>query len=434
MAIVDRLRGLNVKNLFNFTSALTPQEKDPKNLGKNIIPLQLQRIKQDTLTWREGIEEAERAYVPFRVKMQTSFVDTILNGHVSACIERRKDLTLLRDWEIVDENGECLEDIENLIDKAWFNKFLSFSLDALFFGYSLISLGDIEQDEFKNLCIIKRWNVSPDRRLVSSVPYDYNGVSFDDEQYKDWHVFVDTPNEIGSSKCGFGLLYSVALYEIFLRNLLGYNGDFVELYSQPYRIGKTNKTNEDERGEFERAVAEMGSAGYAILDAMDDSIEFLDSSLGGTGYKGYADLEQRIEKKISKIILGHADALDSVAGKLGATQGEESPAGQALEDKQTKDGVFISDVVNCQLLPRLRRLGFNIPENAKFCFKNDAERNENNKNVVNLAVEIKKAGLQMDKDYFEEQTGIKLSDIAPVPTSNRIPSESVKNKLKNLYK
>jgi hypothetical protein len=50
-----------------------------------------------------------------------------------------------------------------------------------------------------------------------------------------------------------------------------------------------------------------------------------------------------------------------------------------------------------------------------------------------MAVEIKKAGLQMDKDYFEEQTGIKLFDL-PAVLSSPSPSQSVKNRLENLYK
>ena len=432
MGVLDKsIKGF--KNLFNYQSIFQPQESNNKNLGSKVMPLQLQRIKQDTLTWREGIEEAERAYVPFRVKMQETFVDTILNGHVSACIERRKDLTLLRDWQILNADGTPNEDVEQMLNSAWFNKFMSFSLDTIFFGYTLISLGDIKDGKFEDIEVIKRWNISPDRKVVSSVPYDVNGVSFELDEFKNWHVYIKTVNDIGSSKCGFGLLYSVALYEIFLRNLLGYNGDFVELYSQPYRIGKTNKTQGIERDTFEDAVANMGSAGYAILDAQDDTIEFLDSSLGGTGYKGYADLESRIEKKISKLILGHADALDSTAGKIGASQGEESPTAQALNDKQAKDAVFVTDVINCELLPRLRNLGFAIPEDVMFEFKNDSEQNENNYNLVSLAVQIKQAGLQMDKDYFEEQTGIKLFDL-PAVASSPTPSQSVKNRLESLYK
>jgi hypothetical protein len=292
MSTISKIRN------FMGMGTLQQESRDPKNIGKSIRPAQLQRIKQDTATWREAVEEAERAHFPFRVQMQTLFIDTVLNGHVSACIERRKDLTLLRDFQVVTKEGKVDDKTTKLITGSWFTEFLSLSLDALFFGYSLISLGDIVEGKFKDVQTVKRWNVSPDRLIVSPLTYDPNGISFDDKEHKNWHVYVKTSNNTGSSPCGFGLLYNVGIYEIFLRNILGYNGDFVELYSQPYRIGTTSKMEGAERDEFERAVAEMGSSGYLIKDNDGDTVEFLESSLGGNGWQGYDNFEQRIEENI----------------------------------------------------------------------------------------------------------------------------------------
>jgi hypothetical protein len=344
-----------------------------------------------------------------------------------ACIEKRKDAVLLKEWGFTNDESEKTKE---LLNKKWFNDVVDYSLDALFFGYSLISLGDIENNEFKNTELIKRNYISPDRFVVSGTRYAITGSEFLEEPYSDWHLWVKTNNNQSTSKCGYGLLYNVALYEIFLRNVLGYNGDFVELFSQPYRIGRTNKTEESERQEFTDAVANMGSNGYAILDAIDDDIQFLESSLGANGFQGYADFEHRLEQKISKILLGHADALDSTSGKLGASQGDDNPIYTALKDKATKDCKFITEVINNNLLPKLRKLGFKIPENCLFEFRNNHEKHEHNEDFTALAVEIKKAGLQVDKDYFEEQTGIKLSE--PEQMQTKI-STSVKNKLNELY-
>ena len=62
---------------------------------------------------------------------------------------------------------------------------------------------------------------------------------------------------------------------------------------------------------------------------------------------------------------------------------------------------------------------------------NNHEKHEHNENFTALAVEIKKAGLQIDKDYFEEQTGIKLSE---PEQSNPTITKSIKNKLNELYR
>lgn len=432
-----------IKNMFNFTSPVIVDGTN-KRLNSTIIPIQLERIRQDVLNWRCAIEEMERAYFPFRVQTQQLFNDTILNGHVVACRDRRKDLTLLRDWQIktgkkVDEKTtKLLTDSEIMVNA------MPYILDALFFGYSLIQLGDITAGKFKDVQIVKRWNVSPDRTVVSAQTYNPEGVNFlTDPLARKWHVWVPTPSDTGASKCGYGLLYNVAVYEIFLRNILGYNGDFVELFAQPYRIGKTNKTEEAERAAFEATVRNMGSAGYAIMDDIGDEILFLEAKNSGTAWQSYDNFEQRLEKKISKIILGHADALDSVPGKLG-NDGEESPAAKALKDKKTKDGDFVTSVINNDLLPRMRELGFPIPMNAVFEFKNDEEVFENNNRTVEMAEKIYKSGLQMDPAYFEKETGIKLKEPEPVVEPGAVPGDekkpgeklpvNVKNKLEELYK
>jgi len=422
-----------IPSFLDFSQPNIPKMEDnAKHLSHSILPVRFSRIKQDTLSWREAIDEAERPYNPFRVQMQKIFNDTILDGHVKACIERRKDLTLLRDWDFTNKAGEVNVEFTESMNKMWFNRFMSHSLDTLFYGYSLIELGDIINGEFPKIKTVKRWNVSPDRYVVANVIYNLSGIPFLEEPQRDWHVYISTPNDIGTSDCGYGALYEVALYQIFLRNLIGFNGDFLELFGQPIRVGRTNKTEESERGEFYNALQNMGSAGFILLDAIDDQIELIEAKNVGSSYKAYSDFESRLQKTISKILLGHSDAMDSTAGKLGATQGEDNPITQALEDRQSKDGVFIMDVVNTELLPRLKKLGFNVPNDIVFTFKNDHEIHENNERIADLSIKVKQAGLQVDKDWFEEHTNIKLAEVieqTPAPET-----QTFKEKIQNLYK
>jgi phage gp29-like protein len=423
-----------------------------QNLANYISPVQLQRLRTDVSMWRDAIREAEKAYYPFRVKMQRIFIDTILNGHVYSLLERRKDLTLLRDFGIYDEKGvESKVLTQELEEQPWFYDFQSYALDAISFGYSLISLGDIVDNQIQGVSLVPRWFISPDRHQVGSFIYATSGKDWREKPQSDWHVFVGTPSDSGVSPCGYGLLYQIALYEIFLRNTLGFNGDFVELYAMPYRVGKTTKTEESERAELERAIQDMGSAGYAIIDPMDD-ITFLETKLGGTGYQGYDNLEKRCEAKVSKIILGHADAMDSTPGKIGAGQGDDNPVAVALRDKQVKDARFMLPIVNKQLFPKLRNLGLtSIPEKYRFRYKNDAEeeafrerQDKSNLGTAQIAKTMKDAGLKMSAEYFEERTGIPTEEVeVPEPLVGDVPDEDeseviqsvkdIQNKINKLY-
>ena len=449
--------GFNTTNV-GVSSNLGGQKNKPdqvaKNLSNYISPVQLTRLRTDVSMWRDAIAEAERAYYPFRVKMQRIFIDTVLNGQVYSLMERRKDLTLLRKYKVCDKDGNEAEELTQFFQQAtWFGDFLSYTLDALFFGYSLISLGDILGDQMQEVSIVPRWFVSPDRQEVGSFIYATSGMDYNEPPQSDWHIFVKTKSDNGTSPCGYGLLYQVALYEIFLRNTLGFNGDFVELYAMPYRVGKTTKTTESERAELEAAIRNMGSAGYAIIDPMDE-ITFLETALGGTGYMSYENLEKRCEQKVSKIILGHSDVVDSTPGKLGSGQGAKdgassSPVAMALADKQTKDGRFIEPIINRDLIPRLKNLGIiNIPDGYHFMFLNDGEEEEfraredgSNLITAQIAQTMKAAGLQMDEKYFSERTGIVSTKVElPVPVigkpqGNDLRDNSkVKNRLKELYK
>jgi len=406
--------------------------EDPKHLDKYIARVQLQRIRQDVQSWREAVTEAELAYYPHRVQMQRLFNDTALNGHVYACMEKRKHLTLQKNIVLLDESDNINEQWTKYFNDGCFKQLMNYALDSIFFGYNLINFSEIDNNKLKGLQVIKRHNISPDRLQVVSYVYALSGIQFqDNEDYKDWVFWCPTYSENGISTCGYGLLYRVAIYEIMLRNLLGYNGDFVELYSQPIRVAKTMKTSEEERGELENMMRNLGSSGWAIFDPTDE-IELLESKGSSNGWQGYENLEQRCEKKISKILLGHADAMDSTQGKLGESHEIED----ALSVIEKNDVSFICNFFNDEVIPKLRNHGIDIPGNLIFGFANDKEKSEglektsevNAKFLANIDL-LAKNGYKVTAEYIEKVTGY------PVEKSeeNEPIEGQIQNKLKELY-
>lgn len=415
------------------------RDENVRSISNYISPVQFQRLKVDIGAWRDAVKEAEQAFYPHRVKMQRIFIDTILNGHVDACMNKRKNLTLLKGFYI--KQGDKIDQKSTeLLQKEWFTKLLNYSLDAKFYGYTLIGLNDIVNNEFPNLETVKRWNVSPDRYQLVPLVYSLNGINFmdpeardkDGNSYYDWTIYIDTPSETGASVCGYGLLYKVALYEIYIRNNMGYNATALELFGQPMRVGKTSKSDEYERGEFERALRDMGASGYALIDPLDE-IELVEAQTQSGKNNGFANFEERCQKIISKIILGHADAMDSVSGKLGA----EDSAIEAIEQVEKTDTKWLETVVNTKVLPKLINLGLPIPMGSTFCFSNDKEELEAKekkdaeiKLVADIVSTFNNAGVKVPVEWIEERTGIKVEKAEETP----IIQPNIQEKLKNLYK
>ena len=415
---------------------------NPKNISSYIAPVQFQRQRPDIQTWRDAVNEAENAWYPHRVKMQRLYIDTILNGHVAACMEARQNLTLLRQFKLL-KNGVEIEQekTKELIGSNWFYEFVKNTLDAQAFGYSLIQIGDIVNGKINSVTEVRRWNISPDRYNVTSLVYSLSGQPFLEPPFSEWCVWVSTPTDIAQSQTGYGYLYKVAPYEIMLRNILGFNGDYIELFAAPFRYLKTTKTEDVERQALAAMLAQMGSTGWGIGD-LNDELEFINANGSGSGWQGYENFEKRCEAKISKLILGHADALDSTAGKLGNDKGD-SPAQKALQNIQICDGKFVQNILNSELFPKLAAIGLEDFAGLTLEYTNDdelAEQRERedkaNLETANVLLVLKNAGFQVSPEYVSERMGIDLKfleqSVVPTEDSKQV-SNDVMNKLNELY-
>lgn len=442
------------------------QERNAKMTMSYAMPLQLERLTHDIGMWREAIRTAEQAWFPTRYHMQRMFVDTILEGHTKSCIRRRKALTLLKDFIIVDEKGEQVEEATKLFkDRRWFYNLISYIMDAQFFGYSLIQLGDLIQVngkyDFPQLSVIKRWHVEPDRQNMVSIPLQKTGINFLDPSekddagisYYDFTVYVDTPSDTGHSICGYGLLYEVAMYAIFLKNNLAGNADFNQMFGTPYRHAKVPPGYGGDKTDLvESALRDMGMNGYLVTDE-NVNLQWLTTNTG-TGHQSYESLEKRLEAKITRLFFGHEDAMSSTPGKIGGSQGsnkgngdeDNSPAGIAMRETEKEQDAFVLSVLNDVVLPKLRNLGFKVAEGLTFNVSNDKEKFEARKksDAANLTTAqvwqtAKNGGLKLDAKKFTEITGIDCEEVAE-PSSGEDPKQAqerrlaMKNRLDLIYK
>ena len=423
--------------IFNFLSNKKPATIEGNKFTHS--PFDVVRIKQDAQTRKEAIQEAERGYYPFRTKLQQLYLNTAENGFIKACIDRRRDLTLLRKWEFKDANGNVNDKVKDyffntidgkLIKKQWFTNFITYCLDAEFYGYSLIHLGDIENNSFVNTVIEKRNLVSPDRKLISRFENLITGCEFlEDEAVKDWYVYVDTPSDIGASCCGYGSFFWLSIYENVLRNILRFNSDYIEVNVAPFRQVKTNKTDQKELNQLYEAAINIASNGVMVTDTFDELILHGGNS-SGTGYNAYDNYEKRVHAAISMIILGHQDAMQSVPSKLG-NSGPKSAEALAMEDKQSRDAEFILPIINNVLFDKMRNLGFDIPIGLTANMLNDNEDVDNANMVISQAKEMYSAGLIMDAKYFTEKTKIPTT-VKDMPKGEPL-DKNIQNKLRMIY-
>lgn len=459
--------------------------RDPKDLNKWIAKIRFPRVRVDALQWRDAIAQAEDPIFPYRWSMQQIFQDLVLDGHVTACMDARKRLTTQKTPAWFDKNGQPLKNIsDNLkfIHAQWWNDLQDYILDAEWYGYQLIALDDMINGGFPNIHVVRRQNISPDRENVTPVIAMIEGIMFNDprhkakplnkqfntirnsitphdpviefndpansddetgESYYNWHIWVPTKNEFGSSKCGFGRLYRCAPYILFMRGAVGDFADFCELFTQPVRVLETDKEG-DQLDKLQEAMDRFGSSNY-MIHGTEDKFKFEKSSGVGESFNAYKELVTLCKKFITEITFGHEDAMSTTPGRLGAQQGmENSPIAIAKRETGNEQTKWLSSVMNDNVIPKLRVLGFKIPFDLTYGYLNNEEesaardeQNRHNKDYTANVLTLKNAGWQVSADQIKEETGF---DVTPVPAPSSTPepddtnfTPEIQNKLNTIY-
>ena len=428
MSLVDKIKvryknlltpsqgGFNINNNDGYKPIQNnPDGKPANDIAKYTTIYHLNRTKQNIKNFRDAILEAEEIYIPHRVKMQLMYEDTVLNSQVKACMEKRKNLVLLKDFQFVFEDGTVDEQTTKFFTNHWFSLMQEYILDSLFFGYNLINWTDIKDGIPVGIKTARKQFISPDRRVISPFPYSIMGHSIDSEDIKDWTLYCETPNQHGISPSGYGMLLECANYEILLRGINSYNADYCERYGMPTIVATSDAIDDDERDYLEKSLENIGSNGY-IIKRSTDEMEFLEYKAVGQGYQSYANFEERLNKNISKLLLGHADALDSIPGMLG-NQGSDTPISRGLIEIETKDSKYVEYYVNSLLLEKLRNCGMNIPENVKFEYLNNKEKAneeevklEKYSKISTFLKTMTESGFVVDQKWVEEELGIKVNN------------------------
>ena len=182
-----------------------------------------------------------------------------------------------------------------------------------------------------------------------------------------------------------------------------FNADYAEVNVAPFGKSRPIRLRKVERAALYDAAVNMASNGVAVTDD-DDEIIFHGTGGNGTGYRFHGDFEQRIEGKVSQIILGHADALKSIPVNSATTARNRPHSRHSRTSSHAMETVSRA-IVNGVLFERLRSMGFNIAPGSTAIMLNDNEENENATNMADLGVKMKSAGIQMDPAYFTEKNG-----------------------------
>lgn len=307
--------------------------------------------RRDVADWRSAWQLALNVERPSRLRLYDIYRDSLVDLHLSGCIEQRRGFVLSRAIKVVDAKGEASDEALHYLDQAWFKELLRLAHDSIFWGHSLIELGELTEDgdgcpTFDGVTLIPRRHVVPEYHVVLRRMGDdiSDGIDYRQPAYAGSLIEVGRPDDLG-------LLLKAAPQTIAKKNALAFWDAFAEIFGMPVRVARTATRDPAERRRLKDMLDRAANA-MSILTDMNTTLEFIESSRGDA-YNVYDRRIDRANSELSKLVIGQTMTIED-----GSSLSQSQTHLEVFENLCDADRDMLRDVVNNQLIPLMIRRGF----------------------------------------------------------------------------
>jgi hypothetical protein len=372
------------------------------SLGKNstkdlkkITNLMVDIVKRQRLLWRKEISDwqlARRARysieLPQNYLMQELYQDIMLDGHLTGITSNRTLSTTNKKYIFAIDGKKDDALTEFIKDKTWFEYTIEKAHESTYYGGQILWVKDYEKGEIKEVELIERGQIIPEKKVLLFDIYSDRGIDYSQVPALLWeNQFYDV----------VGLLEKAAVYTILKRHSWGSWDEFEELFGVPIRIAKIASQAETVKQEVAGWLEEMGSAPYGVFP-LGTEVDIKENSKNDAYAVFYKKIEA-LDKELSKLILHQTMTTENGSSK---SQGEVhlKTLNQIIKADEKKMLAFLND----QVVPAMRILGYNIPENAKIM----VEKVTDPQKQIIIDKEFISAGYILETQYIEETYGTKI--------------------------
>ena len=315
---------------------------------------------------------------PNRKPLYDIYRDVDADLHLSGCIEQRKGFVMSRSFKIVGADGKEVEEAAHYFNQAWFRQLMKLSLDSVYWGHSLIELGDLVTDGDGCVC--------------------YEGVKLIPRK----HVIP----EYGRVVTDLGLFLKAATQTIPKKNALAFWDTFAEIFGMPMRIAKTTTRDEKELAKMERMMDSMGASLWGVFQEGTE-IEVVESTKGDA-FNVYDKRVDRANSELSKLIIGQTMTIED-----GSSLSQSQTHLEVFENLVESDRTMLGDIVNNQLIPRMAKHGFPV-KGLRFEWDDSVDYTPEQQVAFEKMVSDR---YEVDPKYFAEKYNMPVGERRNVQTS-----------------
>jgi len=372
-----------------------------KKVTSKIIERNSYRIRESIQTWRDALTLAEMkvspdsTIKPDRRSLLRIYNEIMLDTHLQSVIDLRKEKVLEYPFNLYTDNGKIDEESTKKLKSEWFYKLLSYVIDSVFYGHSLIQIDAIYKDNIEQITLIDRINVIPETgEYMPDIYNNMNSISYLDSKTYDW-LF-----EFYKERDDLGLLKGIAPLVLWKRSTMSAWAEYTEIFGMPIRIAKTTSNVAADRTRLANFVRDLGKSAWAVLDD-EETIEFIENKKSDA-FNVYDKFIDKINKEISKAVLGVTQINED-----GSSYSQSKVHSDQSEIKTASDLRNIEFIIKDKVLPKLVKLGV-LPENLIFQFDRSTVLKIEDQILVDEKLNLM---YPLQKDYLKERYNVEFEDI-----------------------
>lgn len=364
-----------------------------------IIQKPLSLIRNDVRVWRSAWAMATHPENPKTFPLYNLYNDILVDTRLSSQMENRKQKSIGAFFNIKKSNGEVDSELTNgLQNSIWFNEIISAILDSRYFGYSLIELDWLGENQIK-VSLVPRQNVLPQKGLILKDATDDKGIEyFKAKEYGTWLIDFGKVGDIG-------LLNKAIPHILFKRFAQSCWSELCEIYGIPPRVMKTNTRDAQALNRAEQMMKNMASAAWFIIDETEN-FEFASTDTPASG-EVYNGLIRLCNEEISLLISGAVIGQDTRYG----TRGKEISSQEILTELVNADQTLVEQYINGKVIPALYKIGALPTDDIRFEYDKSEDISElwqRTKDILPYK--------DVDSQWIKEKFGIEVKDKVPVST------------------
>lgn len=306
---------------------------------------------KDIQAWKNALQQAKSKENPTREALVDVYENLMYDTHLSSIIENRVLNVLQSNYGLYNSEGVLSEELTAIITKPWFRQFIRAAMESIFQGYGVIELAQVQKDDANSKVVsIPRKHIRPELHKIVIRPSDTDGFPYLEEPFANYYIPVGNENSLG-------ILEGIAPVVFAKKQAVSSWTDFVEKFGIPPRFIKVPRgTDKKRKSDLLNMMKYMIRSAVAVIEEGEE-LEVLESKQTDP-FKVFQELIRTMNSEMSKKVLGQDATTDSQGTK--GTYGSLQVLEGVEETRTASDKLFIRDLVNDHLLPRLENMGFQL--------------------------------------------------------------------------